>query len=265
MAAAVSSSERPIAFAIGAMYFMASPVSATVALVRAETSASTSATCAASEASRQNPRKVVAAISDATARSSPLEAARSSMPGIAATISLVVKPAEARFCMPSAACDALNDVSAPSSFAVSFSSKKSSPVAPVSARTPLIWLSKPLYVDKTSLALNPTPTTESASVIGLFIMFHIFRNGAVTKSFILTATLHVFPTSPFTVPDMDLSMGEALSMADIMSWNLSENILRSVWLDFSTRFVKASAFSPACVKAGLAFRPASEAASPTFL
>ena len=142
IAAATSSRESPIVLAIGAMYFIASPVSETLAFVLAAASASTSATCAASDASSPKPRSVVAAMSDATAKSSPLDAARSSMPGIAATISLVVKPADARFCMPNAASDALNEVSAPNSFAVSFSSRNSSLVALVRARTPLIPVSK---------------------------------------------------------------------------------------------------------------------------
>ena len=103
IAAAVSSIDNPAALARGATYFIASPVSATEELVLFALAANTSATCAASDASRPNPRNVEAAISELVARSSPDAAARSRSPGIASMISDVVNPAAARFSIPSAA------------------------------------------------------------------------------------------------------------------------------------------------------------------
>ena len=114
IAAAVSSRLIPAARASGAMYFIASPVSATDEFVRFAFSARTSATCPASEAASPNPRNVEAAISELFARLSPDAAAKSNRPGMASMISLVSKPAAARFSIPSAASDAEKEVSAPS-------------------------------------------------------------------------------------------------------------------------------------------------------
>ena len=256
MDAATSSRERPMTFAMGAMYFMASPVSYTEAFVRAAVSARTSATCEAAPASRPKPRSVVAAMSEATAKSSPLDAARSSMPGMASTISLTEKPAEARFCMPSAACVALNDVDAPRLFAVSLKSRNSESVALVSARTPLIPSSNPLKVLRTSLAPMPIPTNERAIVIGLLIMFQSFRNGAVMKSFILMATLHVFPARLFALFQTFFKIGEALSIAESVRLSFSLNMLRKVLLLFSIRWLNLSALALAPSKEEPAFCPA---------
>ena len=103
IAAAVSSKLSPAALARGAIYFIASPVSATEEFVRFAFAARTSATCAASDAASPNPLNVDAAISELLARSSPDAAARFKSPGIALIISDVVKPAAARFSIPSAA------------------------------------------------------------------------------------------------------------------------------------------------------------------
>ena len=142
IAALVSSKEIPIALATGAIYFMASPVSDTAALVRFAFSAKTSATWAVSLAFRPKPRRVLAAISVLVAKSSPDAAAKFISPGTALIISLVLKPAAARFVMASAASEALNFVLAPNSFAVSSNFFNSSPVAPEIAATPDIPSSK---------------------------------------------------------------------------------------------------------------------------
>ena len=113
IAAAHSSKLIPIAAATGATYFIASPVSATAAFVSAAFFASTSATCPACSASSPKPRSVLAAMSDDAAKSSPDAAARSSIPGIAAMISCVENPADAKFSMPCAASEAENFVLAP--------------------------------------------------------------------------------------------------------------------------------------------------------
>ena len=167
IAAAVSSMLMPKAWATGATYFIASPVSSTAAFVSAAVLASTSATCAASAASNPKPRSVLAAMSDATARSVPEDAARSSMPGIAAMISSTLKPALARFSMPSAASVALNAVLAPRSIACFSSAANSSAVAPEIACTRDICCSKlmpTLTAAPTSPEMAPLAATKAAPI-----------------------------------------------------------------------------------------------------
>ena len=158
--------------ASGAIYFIASPVSATAALVAAAFWARTSATWPASLASMPKPRKVDAAISALLARSSPLEAARSSIPGMASMISLTSKPALARFSIPAAASDAENAVEAPRSLAVWRSFASSSSVAPEMAATRLIPESKseviltaavPRAVTPADTGMRAFPTPETLS------------------------------------------------------------------------------------------------------
>ena len=165
IAAAVSSNSIPMDFATGATYFIASPVSATAAFVAAAFLASTSATCPAELASNPNPRRVLAAISALLARSSPEEAAKSNIPGIAAMISLVLKPADARFSIPSAASVAEKAVSAPNCFACSFNFANSSPVAPEIAFTLDIWASKSIPVLTASENNFPIPIAAIPFVI----------------------------------------------------------------------------------------------------
>ena len=95
-----------------------SVVGTVAALVAAAFWARTSATWPASLASMPKPRRVDAAMSALLAKSSPLEAARSSIPGMASMISVTSKPALARFSIPAAASDAENAVEAPRSLAV---------------------------------------------------------------------------------------------------------------------------------------------------
>ena len=135
IAAAVSSNEIPIICALGAAYFIAYPISSIPAFVLAAASANTSATCPACPASKPNPRKALDATSDANPKPAPLEAAKSSIPGIAVIISSTLKPALARFSMPSAASFAENDVEAPSLRATSFKTSNCSLVAPDIALT----------------------------------------------------------------------------------------------------------------------------------
>ena len=166
---------------------MASPVSATEELVRLAFSASTSATCAASEASSPKPRRVDAAMSELAARSSPAAAARFSIPGMASMISVVVKPAAARFSMPSAASFAENAVSAPSWIAWFFRDSSSSPVAPEIACTRDICASKS---DPTLIAAVATP----ASAVAVPVI-------AVAATFIpLVASPSIFD-NPFSIPE----------------------------------------------------------------
>ena len=146
MAAAVSSRLWLMELATGATYFMASPMSSVWALVRAAASANTSATWEASEASSPNPRMAEAAISEEVAKSAPEEAAKSSMPGMAAIISSTVKPALARFSMPWATSEAEKEVSAPSCSAWASRASISVEVAPAMACTRSIWASKSLPI-----------------------------------------------------------------------------------------------------------------------
>ena len=89
-------------------------------------------------------------------------------------------------------------------------------------------VSKSLYVVTRSLALKPTPATDSAIVIGLEIQLYSFLNGAVMKSFIRTATLQVLDTKFFALFQMFFRIGDALSSASMMSLNFSLNMPRSV-------------------------------------
>ena len=113
IAAVTSSKLRPAARAFGAIYFIASPVSATAALVAAAFLAKTSATCPVLLASKPKPLSVLAAISELVAKSSPELAAKSKSPGIASMISFVEKPALAKFSIPSATSLALKAVLCP--------------------------------------------------------------------------------------------------------------------------------------------------------
>ena len=91
------------------------------------------------------------------AKSSPEEAARSSIPGIASIISETEKPAEARFSIACALSVAEKAVAAPKSMACCFRLSNSLPVAPEIALTRLICASKSIPV----FAINP-PAVESA-------------------------------------------------------------------------------------------------------
>ncbi len=130
-------------------------MSSTPALVLFAASASTSATLPASAASSWNPLNILAAMSVATARLVPDDAAKSKLPGNAATISFVVKPADARFSIAIATSLALKAVLAPRSNATSFSFSSSSPVAPEIACTLLICASKSI---PNLVAAAPIPT-----------------------------------------------------------------------------------------------------------
>src|SRR5690606_7466835 len=117
--------------------------------------ASTSAMRPASAASMPKPVRTFDAMSAAVPRSVAVAAARASVPGMAPMIWSVSNPAMPRNVMPSAASDAENTVVRPSSFAVSWSLAKSSPVAPVIAETFFIEDSKSPANFKTP---RPAPT-----------------------------------------------------------------------------------------------------------
>ena len=223
-----SSRLMPKVCAMGAAYFMVSPSISTVVLEDVAALANTSAARLASFASMPIAVITSETMSAAAPRSVAPAAAKSKRPGIAAIISFVSQPAIARYCIPSDASDALNAVVAPRSFAVCFSWINSSFVAPDRDLTALMPVSKSLYVVTRSLALKPTPATDSAMVIGLEIQLYSFLNGAVMKSFIRTATLQVLDTKFFALFQMFFKIGDALSSASMMSLNFSLNMPRSV-------------------------------------
>ena len=198
IAAAVSSIEIPIALATGATYFIASPVSATAAFVRLAFSASTSATCPASEASRPKPRRVDAAISALDARSSPAAAARSIRPGVASMISLVVKPADARFSIASAASVAENFVVDPNSLAVSSRRSRSFPVAPDIPATRDMAASKSeptlsAYPDTPTSAVPAAANPLVAALLSLFMPLENPDESIEVSKFKLPSTCAILP------------------------------------------------------------------------
>ena len=133
--AAVSAKLISSAAAIGATVDIAPPSCATVVLDRVAAAAKTSATLAASVAAIPKPLMMFDAIS-AASDSPMLDAvAKSKTAGIAAMLSLAENPAIPRNLRPSAACDALNSVVAPSSFAMSRMAAISDAVARVTACT----------------------------------------------------------------------------------------------------------------------------------
>ena len=124
------------------------------ALVSAAFLANTSATCPASPASNPKARRVEEAMSALLAKSSPEEAAKSSIPGIAAVISDTENPADARFSIASALSVAEKEVAFPNSIACCSRSSNSDAVAPEIALTRLICASKSLPA---MIAAVPTP------------------------------------------------------------------------------------------------------------
>ena len=131
-------------------------------------------------------------MSELLAKSSPDAAAKSRSPGIASIVSVVVNPAAARFSIPSAACDAENDVSAPSSIACAFNFSNSSPVAPEIAFTRDICDSKSAPVLAAAVA-----TPASAVAVPVIAAAATFNP--------LVATFSRF-VSPFSIPDESKSV-----------------------------------------------------------
>ena len=165
IAAAVSSREIPNEEAMGAAYFIASPMSATSAFVSAAALANASATCTDALASKLKDRMVVAITSAALATSPPDTAARFNTPGIPAMISLALYPAVAKFSIPAADSEAENTVSAPSWMACLRSFSNSSSVAPAITLTRDISLSK-----SEAVLTEATPTPVTAAVMPIIFL-----------------------------------------------------------------------------------------------
>ena len=121
-------------------------------------------------------------MSELLAKSSPDAAAKSRSPGIASIVSAVVNPAAARFSIPSAACDAENDVSAPSSIACAFNFSNSSPVAPEIAFTRDICDSKSAPVLAAAVATPASavavPVIAAAATFNPFLATLLMRSTA---------------------------------------------------------------------------------------
>ena len=152
--------ETPIAFATGAAYFMVAPNPSNVVLLCVNVFVRTSLTRFMSLALKPKPVKIFDAMSDAEARSIAPALARFSIPGMVSTISFVLNPAMAKYCIPWAASLALHWVSAPSCRAVAVSCCNCSSLARETAATFAMSLSNaaPIVIDFASPAPMAMPT-----------------------------------------------------------------------------------------------------------
>ena len=137
-AVAVSSKLTPAAAAVGPTILNASPICPTSVLALREACASLSTTPSKSPTFMPIPERMLVDISAACPSSMPAAEARLKVPGRAAMIWSVVKPAMPRNWIPSAAEVAEWAVVAPISRASFSSASNSAPVAPVIAETSAI-------------------------------------------------------------------------------------------------------------------------------
>ena len=124
--AATVSKSTPIDFATGATYFMVSPNPCRSVEELAKVLTIVSATRLIWLASSPKPFSIEAAISEALAKSTWPAAARFNIPGIALSMSSDLKPAIARYVIPSAAWEAENTVDFPKLRAPNLNFSKSS-------------------------------------------------------------------------------------------------------------------------------------------
>ena len=162
IAVVTSSILNPIVFAIGEIYLNDSPKSVISIVPAFADCVNRSATRDASFAFSPKPVIASATIVDTCAKSSPLALAEFKTPAIPSIISLALQPALAISVMPSATSLADHAVVSPNSWAFLFNFCNSPPLAPLTACTRDIALSK---VELVFITKPPKPIIGAVTVL----------------------------------------------------------------------------------------------------